>query len=729
MSATSIQSVTPSATWAFNPTKDTFSKDALFDLRSLNEVVAGQSGFVRRSADGNDMVLGNGAPARFWAVTTYVQRLQGMETLEHHARWLAKRGVNMARFHGQISPKGEDPIDKPNMEEIDQAWKLVAAMKKQGIYTTISPFWAIPVSKIPASWNVEGYTGESAAGLLFFDKTMQEGYKAWARVLFGQENPHTGIPLADDPAVALIQIQNEDSMLFWTMQGVKGKQLENLRTLFGNFLKKKYGSLDAARAAWGNDNPATAELQDNQADDWANGRPGIFIVWEWTQTPGTRGPATRAKRFADQLQFYGETMHKFNAEMADFYRKELGCKQLINAGNWKTADPIKLEDVERWSYTANEVIGVNRYFDSVHFGPRNGWAADAGDTFTNTTALLDPRAFPLNVKQVAGHPFIISESHWVPPTIYQSEGPFLTAAYQSLTGLDTYYWFAIGDGPEWQAPFGKWNIGTPMELGQFPAAALMFRQGHIQRGKPVVQEERSLQDLWNRADPLIAEDKSFDPNRDAVRGGKTDLQNGVNPLAFLVGPVQVKYGGDAKNNQVVDVSKSIDDKKKTVRSITGELNFNHAAGLCTLNAPKAQGATGFLKKSGTIKLRDVTIQSRNEYSTITVVGMDNQPLSVSRKILVQVGTTQRPTGWQDKDATFNSPDGKETYVGKQIVNVGSAPWQIVATDATLSIRNSVLKTATVVDTNGMAAGTLAGKRNGGAFTVTLPRNALYVVLQ
>jgi hypothetical protein len=388
-----------------------------------------------------------------------------------------------------------------------------------------------------------------------------------------------------------------------------------------------------------------------------------------------------------------------------------------------------LEDVERWSYTANEVIGVNRYFDSVHFGPRNGWAADAGDTFTNTTALLDPRAFPLNVKQVAGHPFIISESHWVPPTIYQSEGPFLTAAYQSLTGLDTYYWFAIGDGPEWQAPFGKWNIGTPMELGQFPAAALMFRQGHIQRGKPVVQEERSLQDLWNRADPLIAEDKSFDPNRDAVRGGKTDLQNGVNPLAFLVGPVQVKYGGDAKNNQVVDVSKSIDDKKKTVRSITGELNFNHAAGLCTLNAPKAQGATGFLKKSGTIKLRDVTIQSRNEYSTITVVGMDNQPLSVSRKILVQVGTTQRPTGWQDKDATFNSPDGKETYVGKQIVNVGSAPWQIVETDATLSIRNSALKTATVVDANGMAAGTLAGKRNGGAFTVTLPRNALYVVLQ
>jgi hypothetical protein len=136
-----------------------------------------------------------------------------------------------------------------------------------------------------------------------------------------------------------------------------------------------------------------------------------------------------------------------------------------------------------------------------------------------------------------------------------------------------------------------------------------------------------------------------------------------------------------------------------------------------------------LNKVGTIKLRDVTIQSRNEYSTISVVAMDNQPLVTSRKILVQVGTTQRPTGWQDKDATFNSPDGKETYVGKQIVNVGSAPWQVVETDATLTLRNAAVKTATVLDANGMAAGTLTGKRSGGTFAVTLPRNALYVVLQ
>ena len=56
-------------------------------------------------------------------------------------------------------------------------------MKKEGIYTTISPYWAIPV-KTKASWNVPGDPGQSAAALLFWDKTLQAGYKSWLRALY-----------------------------------------------------------------------------------------------------------------------------------------------------------------------------------------------------------------------------------------------------------------------------------------------------------------------------------------------------------------------------------------------------------------------------------------------------------------------------------------------------------------------------------------------------------------
>ena len=117
---------------------------------------------------------------------------------------------------------------------------------------------------------------------------------------------------------------------------------------------------------------------------------------------------------------------------------------------------------------------------------------------------------------------MITESHWVPPLGYQSEGPFLVSAYQSLTGLDAFYWFCTGetewsttDRADWDAASRqKWSIANPMILGQFPAAALIYRKGYLKQGEPVVVEHRTLEQLWERTPPLISEDPSYDPNRD-----------------------------------------------------------------------------------------------------------------------------------------------------------------------------------------------------------------------
>lgn len=716
--------------WAFAPAVDQFSPDALLDLRSLNEKTAGESGFVKLTPDGNAFALGNGQPVRFWSVTDYVQNLKGPGLLEHHARWLAKRGVNMVRFHGNLQPtQPGSKITDVNREELDHVWKLVAAMKKEGIYTTISPYWAIPV-KIQQSWGIPGGTDQSAAGLLFWDKTLQEGYKAWMKALFTQPNPYTGIPLAQEPAVALIQLQNEDSMLFWTMQNVKGDQKKEVETLFGDWLNKKYGSLDKAKQAW------AGVGQDD--DDFTHGVAGIFPVWEWTQRHG----GGKAKRLDDQLQFFGETMHTFNADMAAYLHDQLGCKQLINAGNWRTADPVRLMDVERWSYTANDVIAVNRYFTGVHYGPHGGWAIEPHDHFTNISALLEPAELPVNFKQVVGHPSIVSESQWVSPGEYQSEGPFLVAAYSSLTGVDSFYWFCIGDVPEWQQPrlkktgnflppMGQWAIATPEQLGQFPAAALLFRRGYVEQGKPAVHEERSLEDLWTRRVPIIAEEGAFDPNRDAGDiAERSSVTTRINPLAFLVGPVEVVYGGDAAKNSVIDLSKYLDIDHKTITSDTGQLKLDYNVGLCTLNAPAAQGVTGFLSKAGgDFKLNDVEIKSGNDYATCLVVAMDDKPIAQSGKVLIQIGTVARPTGWSEQDADFQAKDKSTTYHGKEILSTGRSPWQITDTDAMVTVKNPTLKSATLLDLNGNAVAKLGVTNEAGTLSVKLPANAMYVVLQ
>ena len=113
-----------------------------------------------------DFVLGNGKSVRFWAVNTSVGREKLFvprplwskvePDLAHHARFLAKRGVNMVRCHAHLNPEPGGKLTAFDQTDCDWIWRTVAAMKKEGIYTTISPFWA--TAKVGPSWGIPGVT-------------------------------------------------------------------------------------------------------------------------------------------------------------------------------------------------------------------------------------------------------------------------------------------------------------------------------------------------------------------------------------------------------------------------------------------------------------------------------------------------------------------------------------------------------------------------------------------
>jgi hypothetical protein len=66
----------------------------------------------------------------------------------------------------------------------------------------------------------------------------------------------------------------------------------------------------------------------------------------------------------------------------------------------------------------------------------------------------------------------------------------------------------------------------------------------------------------------------------------------------------------------------------------------------------------------------------------------------------------------------------------RILETGKAPWQVENADATVTIANSRLTKAILLDINGVA--TLAPvevKQSGGKATVVLPPNTIYLVLQ
>jgi len=701
-----------SGKWAFEPAPDPLADGALLDLRYLNETPAGKHGFVRLAEDGESFVDGRGRPLRFWSGTSYVFRDgASVEDVQRWGEFHAKRGVNMVRFHGNLSGKGGDfgAIDE---DQLDGAWKLVAGMKRAGIYTSISPYWGSH-TQVPENWDGPHPDNRSMTGMLFFDPATQEAYKGWLRELLTRENPYTGVPLKDEPAVAILQIQNEDSLLFWTEQDIQGEARRLLGRQFAEFAKKKYGSLDEASEAWGG-----AEMDQ---DDLAAGVLGLFPIWHQTQ-PGGR----RKARLADQLEFYAETMRSFNEMIERYVRDELGAPQLINAGNWKTADNIQLLDVERYSYTANEVAAVNSYVGTAHVGEGSGHSIRVGHRFTNGSALKDFDMLATNIKQPAGMPMIISESLWVPPNRYQSEGPLAVAAYQSLTGIDSFFWFTIGRG--YDSGLGKWSASTPAQLGMFPAAALMFRNFYLEQGETVVHERRRLDDLWQRRSTVIAEQPGFDPNRDVTElPPESPVTSGVDPRAFLVGPVKVSYDADPAETEIADLAPHIDDDAGVVRGNTGQVALDTARGVLRVDAPRAQAAAGFLGEASPIELGDVRIRSGNEYAAVHVVSLDAAELAASGNVLVQAATTVRPYGFETKPAKIER-DG-ESRDGLEITSLGSSPLNLELNDIEIEIDNPALTKAYVLDANGFAVREHPLESTDTGVRLSFPEDAIYVVLR
>ena len=269
-------------------------------------------------------------------------------------------------------------------------------------------------------------------------------------------------------------------------------------------------------------------------------------------------------------------------------------------------------------------------------------------------------------------------------------------------------------------------------MGGYPAAAWMFHKGHVKRGAVAVDEKRAFEgDMWELKIPVIAEDSSFDPNRPGTVRAESNIVGGVPFGAFLLGPVHVEYGRDPSETTVdLNGQDTADLARGVARSNTGELFMNAPGGFCLLDAPCAQGVTGFLKKAGPQMTGALEIDMENDYGTVLAVSLDDKPLSESGKILLQITTLSRPDGWREAPVKYEHPQKKDTAVdGFRIEAVGKDFWNVKNTRGTVSIKNAGLSKATLADANFYAAGNVPVEREGGKLVVKLPPNAMYIVLE
>jgi hypothetical protein len=696
--------------FAFQPGADTFSSGSPIDLRYLNERFAGEHGFIGVK-DGHFILRGTGQPIRFWGVNADPRRLEPSD-LRRTARFLARYGVNLARLHGGYFDERGD-VD---LARVRQAIEIVEAMKAEGIYTLFSIYFPLWLEPRPDAHWLQGYDGRHHPfAALFFDPAFQARYRSWWTALLTTPSATTGRRLVDDPAVAALEMVNEDSLLFWTFdtESMPDLQARLVEKALGDWAAKRYGSIGAALEAW----KGTRAKRDAPAE----GRLGIRPLWTVLRE--------KALRDQDTVRFLFETQARFYTETRAFLRG-LGFRGPITASNWVTASPELLGPLEKLSYTQGDFIDRHGYFSCGLKGPESAWSIRAGYTYADRSALRfeaeeqdAPRKFehPAMDPHYGGAPSMISETTWDRPNRFRSEAPLYYAAYGALQGSDAIVHFAL-DGTQWSVKprsfMQPWTLTSPAMMGQFPVAALVFRLGLVTAGPVVAEVGLRADDLFQLHGTPLPQDAALDELRlpDVPHGTVLPAGQRLDPLVHYAGRVAVRFGAEGQVNLTRDLGALIDHARQHVASATGELKLDYGKGILTIDALRVQGASGNLKTAGTIVTRNLTISSDLDLLHVVVVSLDGRPLASSRQMLLQVMSEERATGFRTEELTGGR---------KRIVRLGTDPWQVRDIAGTVALRRADASSLRVIalDQRGYPAGTA-----GNADRIALwPRTIYYLI--
>ncbi len=268
------------------------------DISDRLDAPAGKHGFVH-VADGHFAT--EKGRIRFWGTNTcFSANFLDREAADRMADRLARFGINCVRLHhmdshdiwGGRGAKTQMELDQGQLDKLDY---FVAALKKRGIYVNINLHVSRSLDErdgFPKNVNRPMHD----KGIDNYYRPFIEANKKYARDLLTHVNPYTGRAYREEPAVAMIEINNENSILCmwggWGGLDVIGDPfLADLRNAWNDWLEKKYGNEEALRRAWsGRRAPIGDEMLRNAG--FSDGYVPQGDGWSWETDERTDAPIT-----------------------------------------------------------------------------------------------------------------------------------------------------------------------------------------------------------------------------------------------------------------------------------------------------------------------------------------------------------------------------------------------------------------------------------------------------
>ena len=599
------------------------------DVSFLLDAPAGKHGFVR--AQGAHLVTGDGKRIRFWGVnvTDWSKGSIMVPSKEDSPLWaatLARFGVNCVRFQFLDLPTPRGLIDGKrddtralDPEAMDREDFFIAELEKRGIYINFNLLVGRPFK---AGDGVQDYQKirEGAKGISLYDPRIIELQKEYAKQLLAHYNPYTKSEYRTDPAVAMVEINNENALWVAT-HGPTPYYDHEVADLYNAWLRKNLNAEDLKKlreiAGVSEDDPVPLLQNRNQIE------------------------TAPKERFYAESRFFLDTQRGYWENMRDYLTKTLGVKSLImttaDHGHTSSGYPLLLATS---SFDTND---GHTYWQ--HDWENKIKAPMVNDPFNSTVVELSRTA-------VAGKPYTVSEVNNPFPNGWASEGIPILAAYGNFQDWDAIIWYSFEPkaASDWKPYVGDaFDISLdPVKMPQVAAGALMFLRGDVSPANSVVLRSYTRDQVFDSTLLLPATDRPY-------------FTPGF-PLA-----VPLEHGSRIFSLEGASVPPlAVPKVTNPIVSDTNQLawyNSSAMTGLVTVDTPRSQALIGFVKANAK-SVTNLSADVQNRVCPIVLTDLEPEPISRASRLLLTLGSRVENEGmrWNDRRSNLSEWGGSLTLI-------------------------------------------------------------------
>jgi hypothetical protein len=493
-----------------------------------------------------------------------------------------------------------------------------------------------------------------AKAVTYFDERLIELQKEFAKQLLTHFNPYTETEYADEPAVAIVEIVNENSLVEYWMAGrlhgldasKDGGTWSDIPPSYAEDLTQKYN-------AWLKENVTEYEI------DLIKSEADVDLDELAPRLKKNEFDDASVLRFNTEAQFYIDVERQFMQEMETYLKNRLYVKAHIvgssDHNHYRSGYPHLIANSELdvidghvyWQHPSKKTVDGKRTF-----------------TIDNTPMVNDPffsTVVQLSRTAMAGKPYTVSETNHPYPNEFACEGVPVLAAYALLQDWDGifFYTFEHRNPDDWHnRQSGHFDFRPdPVKMANIAACSVMFHRGDVREAQKTIYRSYSREQIMESMRLSSQMKPYFTP-------GFSE------PLPLLHKTRIMTLNG--KPSEYPQIS-----NRKFMASDTGQLTWNieqAGEGVVIIDTPKTQGLIGFIS-DGKARAGNLSVKTKNPFASVLCSSLDGEPIGRSKHMLVTATAKALNAGtvWNHDHTT--------------LLDWGEEPMQIEPVVGTLQLRN------------------------------------------